>query len=78
MTIVQPGTLLEELLINWTTARFAGEPQASGCVRESFGLSRELEKARKFCSIQFSLASQFLRTAVDGQYGVVAGEKGRI
>jgi len=35
-TIVQPGTLLEELLIKWTTARFADEPQASGCVRESF------------------------------------------
>jgi len=35
-TIVQPGTPLEELLIKWTTARFADEPQASGCVRESF------------------------------------------
>jgi pimeloyl-ACP methyl ester carboxylesterase len=35
-TIVQPGTPLEELLIKWTTARFAEEPQASGCVRESF------------------------------------------
>jgi pimeloyl-ACP methyl ester carboxylesterase len=36
LTIVQPGTPLEELLIKWTTARFANEPQASGCVRESF------------------------------------------
>jgi len=35
-TIVQPGTPLEELLIRWTTARFADEPQANGCVRESF------------------------------------------
>ena len=35
-TIVQPGTPLEELLIKWTTARFADAPQASGCVRESF------------------------------------------
>jgi pimeloyl-ACP methyl ester carboxylesterase len=36
LTIVQPGTPLEELLIRWTTARFANEPQASGCVRKSF------------------------------------------
>jgi pimeloyl-ACP methyl ester carboxylesterase len=36
LTIVQPGTPLEELLIKWTTARFANEPQATGCVRESF------------------------------------------
>jgi len=35
-TIVQPGTPLEELLISWTTARFANEPQASGCVHMSF------------------------------------------
>src|SRR5580765_1698569 len=35
-TIVQPGTPLEELLIKWTAARFANEPQASGCVRKSF------------------------------------------
>jgi pimeloyl-ACP methyl ester carboxylesterase len=35
-TIVQPGNLLEELLIQWTTARFANEPQATGCVRKSF------------------------------------------
>ena len=36
LTIVQPGTPLEELLIKWTTARFANEPQASGCIRKSF------------------------------------------
>jgi pimeloyl-ACP methyl ester carboxylesterase len=35
-TIVQPGTPLEELLIRWTMARFADEPQANGCVREAF------------------------------------------
>lgn len=35
-TIVQSGTPLEELLIGWTTARFANEPQASGCVQKSF------------------------------------------
>src|SRR5438067_9517573 len=35
-TIVQPGTPLEELLIRWTIARFANEPQASGCVHKSF------------------------------------------
>ncbi|MGC1323884.1 MAG: lipase family protein [Candidatus Udaeobacter sp.] len=35
-TIVQRGTPLEELLIKWTSARFANEPQASGCVRKSF------------------------------------------
>ena len=35
-TIVQPGTPLEEMLIRWTTARFANEPQASGCVHKSF------------------------------------------
>ena len=36
LTIVQPGTPLEELLIKWTLARFANDPQARGCVRESF------------------------------------------
>ena len=36
LTIVQPGTPLEELLIKWTTARFANEPQATGCARKSF------------------------------------------
>jgi pimeloyl-ACP methyl ester carboxylesterase len=35
-TIFQSGSLLEELLIGWTTARFANEPQASGCVHNSF------------------------------------------
>ncbi len=35
-TILQPGAPLEELLISWTAARFANEPQASGCVRKSF------------------------------------------
>ena len=35
-TIVQPGTPLEDVLIKWTTARFAGEPQATGCLRKSF------------------------------------------
>jgi pimeloyl-ACP methyl ester carboxylesterase len=35
-TIVQPGTPLEELLIRWTTARFANEPPASSCVHKSF------------------------------------------
>jgi len=35
-TIVQPGSPLAELIIRWTTARFANEPQASGCVRKSF------------------------------------------
>ena len=34
--IVQPGTPLEEPLAAWTTARFANEPQASGCSRRSF------------------------------------------
>ena len=36
LTIIQPGTPLEEPLIRWTTARFANEPQAKGCVRKSF------------------------------------------
>jgi len=36
LTIVQPGTPLEELLIKWTTARFANERRARGCVRKSF------------------------------------------
>jgi len=35
-TIDQPGAPLEEVLIRWTTARFANEPSASGCVRKSF------------------------------------------
>jgi pimeloyl-ACP methyl ester carboxylesterase len=36
LTVILPGTPLEEPLIEWTTARFANEPQASGCVRKSF------------------------------------------
>ena len=36
LTIIQPGTPLEDLLIKWTTACFANEPEAAGCVRESF------------------------------------------
>jgi len=35
-TILHPGSPFEELLIKWTMARFATEPQASGCVRKSF------------------------------------------
>jgi len=34
--IVGPGTKMEEPLIAWTTARFASEPQAKGCVRKTF------------------------------------------
>jgi pimeloyl-ACP methyl ester carboxylesterase len=36
LTIIQPGTPLEDPLIKWTMARFANEPQATGCVRKSF------------------------------------------
>jgi hypothetical protein len=36
LTIVQRGSPLEELLIRWTMARFANEPQAADCVRKSF------------------------------------------
>ena len=36
LTIIQSGTPLEDLLIKWTTARFANEPAATGCVRKSF------------------------------------------
>jgi len=36
LTIIQPGTPLEEPLIEWTTARFANEPQSPGCVRKVF------------------------------------------
>jgi pimeloyl-ACP methyl ester carboxylesterase len=36
LTIIQPSTPLEDLLIKWTTARFANEPQATGCVHKSF------------------------------------------
>jgi pimeloyl-ACP methyl ester carboxylesterase len=36
LSIIQPGTPLEDPLIEWTTARFANKPQAVGCVRKSF------------------------------------------
>jgi pimeloyl-ACP methyl ester carboxylesterase len=36
LTIFQRGTPLDDLLIKWTTARFANVPQATGCVRKSF------------------------------------------
>jgi pimeloyl-ACP methyl ester carboxylesterase len=36
LTIILPGTPLEEPLIKWTTARFANKPQPTGCVRRSF------------------------------------------
>ena len=36
LTIIQPDIPLRELLIRWTAARFANEPQASGCVHKSF------------------------------------------
>ena len=35
-TIVRSGSPLEEPLVAWTAARFAGESQASGCTRRSF------------------------------------------
>jgi pimeloyl-ACP methyl ester carboxylesterase len=35
-TIIQPGSPLDQMLIKWTMARFANEPQASGCVHQSF------------------------------------------
>ena len=35
-TIVRPGTPLEDPLVAWTTARFANEPQATGCARRFF------------------------------------------
>jgi pimeloyl-ACP methyl ester carboxylesterase len=35
-TIVQSATPLRQPLIAWTTARFANEPQASGCTRKTF------------------------------------------
>jgi pimeloyl-ACP methyl ester carboxylesterase len=36
LTILQPGTPLEDLLMKWTTARFANEPHVSCCVRKYF------------------------------------------
>jgi acetyl esterase/lipase len=35
-TVAHPGAPLEELLIKWTMARFANQPQASGCIHKSF------------------------------------------
>jgi pimeloyl-ACP methyl ester carboxylesterase len=35
-TIVEPGTPLEEPLVAWTRARFAGEEPPNGCTRKSF------------------------------------------
>jgi pimeloyl-ACP methyl ester carboxylesterase len=34
--IVRPGGALDDPLVAWTTARFAGEPQADGCARKAF------------------------------------------
>jgi pimeloyl-ACP methyl ester carboxylesterase len=36
LTIIQPGTRLRELLIQWTTARFANEPPVDDCNHKSF------------------------------------------
>ncbi|HEU5075319.1 MAG TPA: lipase family protein [Polyangiaceae bacterium] len=36
ISIVRPGTPLDEPLVAWTKARFGGEPQAAGCARKSF------------------------------------------
>ncbi len=36
LSIIQPGTPLEDPLIKWTMARFANEPPAGGCVHKSF------------------------------------------
>ena len=36
LTIFQRDTPLKKPLFEWTTARFANEPQATGCVRKSF------------------------------------------
>jgi pimeloyl-ACP methyl ester carboxylesterase len=36
IAIIQRGTPLEQPLIEWTMARFANEPPATGCVRKSF------------------------------------------
>ncbi|HWO08633.1 MAG TPA: lipase family protein, partial [Polyangiaceae bacterium] len=35
ISIVTPGTPLDEPLAIWTAARFAGEPQAPGCARQA-------------------------------------------
>ena len=36
LTIIQRGSPLEDPLMKWTTARFANEPQPTGCIRKSF------------------------------------------
>src|SRR6516165_6733053 len=36
LTIIQRGTPLGDPLMKWTTARFANEPQPTGCIRKSF------------------------------------------
>src|SRR5262245_14108395 len=36
LTIIQRDTPLDGLLMKWTTARFANEPQPNGCTRKSF------------------------------------------
>jgi len=36
ITILQSGRPLDDLLIEWTKARLAGEPQEGGCIRKSF------------------------------------------
>ena len=36
LTIIQRGTPLGDPLMKWTTARFADEPQPTGCIRKSF------------------------------------------
>ena len=36
LTIILPDTPLHDLLMKWTTARFANEPPPTGCIRKSF------------------------------------------
>lgn len=36
VSIVRPGTPLDEPLVAWTSARFTGDPQPPGCTRKSF------------------------------------------
>lgn len=36
ITILQPGRPLDDLLVEWTRTRLAGEPEEGGCVRKSF------------------------------------------
>lgn len=35
LSIVMPGTPLDEPLVDWTAARFAAKPQAAGCARQA-------------------------------------------